>query len=45
MSDSLELTRPRSVGVEHVGLWAMDRLGLRTLFEEVGLGASLRSDW
>ena len=27
--DSLELTRPRSVGVEQAGLWAMDRLGLR----------------
>ena len=39
--DSLELIRPRSVGVEHVGLWAMDQLGLRTLFEEVGLGASM----
>ena len=39
--DSLELLRPRSVGVEHVGLWAMDQLGLRTLFEEVGLGASM----
>ena len=27
--DSLELIRPRSVGVEHMGLWAMDQLGLR----------------
>ena len=41
--DSLELLRPRSVGVEHVGLWAMDQLGLRTLFQELGVGASLRS--
>jgi len=41
--DSLELVRPRSVGVEHVGLWAMDQLGLRTLFEELGLGGSLRA--
>ena len=39
--DSLELIRPRSVGVEHVGLWAMDQLGLRTLFEELGMGASM----
>ena len=39
--DSLELLRPRSVGVEHVGLWAMDQLGLRTLFEELGIGASM----
>jgi transposase len=41
--DSLELVRPRCVGVEHVGLWAMDQLGLRTLFQELGLGASLRA--
>ena len=34
---------PRSVGVEHVALWAMDQLGLRTLFEELGIGASLRA--
>ena len=39
--NSLELIRPRSVGVEHVALWAMDELGLRTLFEELGIGASL----
>ena len=41
--DSLELLRPRSVGVEHVGLWAMDQLGLRTRLEELGIGASLSS--
>ena len=41
--DSLELIRPRSVGVEHVGLWAMDQLGLRPLLEELGTGASLRA--
>ena len=41
--DSLELVRPRSVGVEHVGLWAMDQLGLRTLLQELGVGASLRA--
>ena len=41
--DSLELLRPRSVGVEHVGLWAMDQLGLRTRLEELGIGASLRA--
>ena len=39
--DSLELIRPRSVGVEHVGLWAMEQLGLRTLFAELGMGASM----
>ena len=41
--DSLELIRPRSVGVEHVGLWAMDQLGLRTRLQELGIGASLRA--
>ena len=39
--DSLELVRPRSVGVEHVGLWAMDQLALRTGLPELGLSASL----
>ena len=39
--DSLELVRPRSVGVEHAALWAADRLGLRALFEELGIGPSL----
>ena len=39
--DSLELVRPRSVGVEHVGLWAMDQLALRTGLQELGLSASL----
>ena len=33
---SLELIRPRSVGVEHVGLWAMERLGLEALLERLG---------
>ena len=41
--DSLELMRPRSVGVEHVALWAMDQLGLRTLFDQLGMGASMRA--
>ena len=41
--DSLELIRPRSVGVEHLGLWAMNQLGLRTLLQELGIGASLRA--
>ena len=39
--DSLELLRPRSVGVEHLALWAIDQLGLRTRLEELGTGASL----
>ena len=41
--DSLELLRPRSVGVEHVGLWAMDQLGLRTRLHDLGLPASLHA--
>ena len=39
--DSLELIRPRSGGVEHVGLWAMDQLGLRSCLHELGLKPSL----
>ena len=39
--DSLELVRPRSVGVEHVGLWAMDQLALRARLQELGLSGSL----
>jgi uncharacterized protein YPO0396 len=31
--DSLELVRPRSVGVEHVGLWVIEQVGLPTLLE------------
>ena len=41
--DSLELTRPRSVGVEQAGLWAMDRLGLRELFQALGINGPLRA--
>ena len=41
--DSLELLRPRSVGVEHVGLWAMNQLGLPAVLEHLGIGASLRA--
>jgi len=36
--DSLELTRPRSVGVEQVALWAMQAVGFVELL--VGLGVS-----
>ena len=39
---TLELTRPRSVGVEHAGLWAMEELGLEELLERVGLNVSIR---
>ena len=40
---SLELIRPRSVGVEHVGLWAMERLGLEALLERLGFNGTQRA--
>ena len=39
--ETLELLRPRSVGVEHVALWAIDQLGLRPRLQELGIGPSL----
>ena len=39
---SLELTRPRSVGVEHAALWAARQLGLPTLLAELGLSLPQR---
>jgi transposase len=41
--DSLELTRPRSVGVEQVGLWAMQAVGFIELLIGLGLSGPLRS--
>jgi len=41
--DSLELVRPRSVGVEHVGLWAMEQLGFEALLERLGFNAVQRA--
>ena len=41
--DSLALTRPRSVGVEQVGLWAIERLGLVELLAGLGVNAALRA--
>jgi len=41
--NSLELVRPRSVGVEHVGLWALEQVGLPALLAERGLSAPLRA--
>ena len=41
--DSLALVRPRSVGVEHVALWAVEQLGLGTQLEALGIGPSLRA--
>ena len=42
---TLELIRPRSVGVEHVGLWAMEELGLAGLLERLGLNGPQRAPW
>ena len=41
--DSLALTRPRSVGIEQVGLWAIERLGLVELLAGLGVNAALRT--
>ncbi len=39
---SLKTLRPRTVGVEHVGLWAMEQLGLPELFEKLEMARGLR---
>ena len=41
--DSLEMVRPRSAGVEHVGLWTMERLGLGALLESLGFNGPQRA--
>ena len=41
--DSLELARPRSVGVEQVGLWALSQLGLLELMAELGMNGPMRA--
>lgn len=41
--DSLNLVRPRSVGVEQVGLWAMGELGFVELLERLGLTGPQRA--
>ncbi len=40
---SVELTRPRSVGVEQVGCWALEQLGVGDLLEELGLNGPMRA--
>ena len=40
--DSLQLARPRSVGVEHAALWAADQLGLPDLLQQLGLSGPQR---
>ena len=37
--DSLQLVRPRTVGVEHVALWAMEQVGLPALLAQLGLNS------
>jgi transposase len=41
--ESLELVRPRSVGVEHVGLYALSQLGLVDVLTELGLNGVQRA--
>ena len=41
--DSLDLVRPRSVGVEQVGLWALSQLGLVERLTELGMNGPLRA--
>ena len=41
--DSLRLLRPRSVGVEQLGLWALEQLGLPALLAELGVNGALRA--
>ena len=41
--DSLELSRPRSVGVEQVGLWAMQQLGFQALLSGLGMNEKMIS--
>ena len=39
--DSLRLVRPRSAGVEQVGLWALEQLGLPARLAELGVNGAL----
>jgi transposase len=41
--NSLELVRPRSIGVEHTGLWAMRQVGFAELLRELGLSSPIRA--
>jgi len=41
--NSLELVRPRSVGVEHAGLAALSLLGIADILESVGMNAGQRA--
>ncbi len=41
--NTLELVRPRSVGVEHIGLWAMCQVGFPELLLELGMSSPIRA--
>ena len=41
--DSVAFVRPRSVGVEQVGCWALEQLGLGDLLAELGLNGPMRA--
>ena len=41
--NSLEMVRPRSVGVEQAGLWAMEQLGLGEFLQRLGFNGPLRA--
>jgi hypothetical protein len=40
--NTLKLVRPRWVGVEYIGLWAMRRVGFAELLLELGLSSPIR---
>jgi len=41
--NSLEMTRPRTVGVEHAALWAMEQVRFSQLLEEAGFNGPQRA--
>ena len=41
--DSLRLVRPRSIGVEQLGLWALEQVGLPDLLARLGVNGALRT--
>jgi len=41
--DSIELLRPRTVGVEHTALWAMEQVGFSQMLTDVGLNGPQRA--
>ncbi len=41
--NTLEWVRPRSIGVEQIGLWAMRQVGFAELLRELGLSSPIRA--